>query len=184
MAQQQNTTKIIRSVNTSKHNFTPLSNQLIQNQSLSLEAKGLVAFIISLPETWIIYKCQVQSALKMNKSKFNRVWKEAVDAGYIKVIKERADKGRFNYHYIISDVLTEGGLTACGLSVGGLSDGGKPVSKEKIEGEKIYGENIELKKRDEEKTALSTVSTVSSFAEYFNQTSNLSRENVLEYLNN
>jgi hypothetical protein len=182
MATHQNTTKIIRSVNTSKHNFTPISNQLIQNQSVSLEAKGLIMFIISLPESWIIYKCQVQSALKMNKTKFNRVWKEAVDAGYIKVIKERADKGRFNYHYIISDVLTEGGLTAGGLSVGGYSDGGKAVAKEKKEEEIIYEEKIELKKREEEKTALSNIS---SFAEYFNQNPNsLSKESVLQYISN
>lgn len=182
MATHQNTTKIIRSVNTSKHNFTPISNQLIQSQSVSLEAKGLIMFIISLPETWIIYKCQVQAALKMNKTKFNRVWKEAVEAGYIKVIKERADKGRFNYHYIVSDVLTDNGLTAGGLSVGGYSDGGKPVSKEKKEEENINEEKIELKNKQEEKTALSTVS---SFADYFNKNPNtITQESILEYLNN
>nr|CAB5223228.1 hypothetical protein UFOVP385_13 [uncultured Caudovirales phage] len=177
MATHQNTTKIIRSVNTSKHNFTPISNQLIQNQSLSLEAKGLIMFIISLPETWIIYKCQVQSALKMNKTKFNRVWKESVEAGYIKVIKERADKGRFNYHYIISDVLTEGGLTAGGLSVGGYSDGGKAVAKEKKEVENIQEEKID----DINNSTSSTVSTVTTFADYFNNNPNSS---VLEYINN
>ena len=90
---QQNTTKIIRSVNSSKYNFTPISNSLIQNQTLSLEARGLVIFILSLPETWVIYKGQVQTALNMNKTKFNRVWKECIDAGYIKVIKERVDNG-------------------------------------------------------------------------------------------
>lgn len=135
MAQQQNTTKIIRSVNTSKHNFTPISNQLIQNVKLSLEARGLIMYIISLPEDWIIYKGQVQNALEMNKTKFNRIWKECIQFGYIQCIKERVDKGRFNYHYVISDILSDGGETA-----GGKSVGGKPVSKQKTQEEKIHQE--------------------------------------------
>jgi hypothetical protein len=169
---QQNTTKIIRSVNTSKHNFTPISNELIQNNKLTLEARALVMFIISLPESWIIYKCQVQKALNMNKTKFNRVWKECVIAGYIKVIKERAALGRFNYHYLITDRLTEGGLTAGGFSVGGES-----VSKEKKEEEKINKE-----KNIQEKISSIPGNSVTSFADIFN--SNLSQEDILNYIRN
>lgn len=169
---QQNTTKIVRSVNTSKHNFTPISNELIQNTKLTLEARALVMFIISLPESWIIYKQQVQRALNMNKTKFNRVWKECVIAGYIKVIKERAALGRFNYHYLITDRLTEGGLTA-----GGFSVGGEPVSKEKKEEEKIYQE-----KNIQEKINSIPGNSVSSFADIFN--SNISQEDILNYIRN
>ena len=172
MATQQNTTKIIRSVNTSKHNFTPISNELIQNTKLTLEARALVMFIISLPENWIIYKGQVQRALNMNRVKFNRVWKECVDYGYIKVIKERAALGRFNYHYLITDRLSDGGLTA-----GRLSAGGEPVSKEKKEEEKII-----LKKNIQEKINSIPGNSVSSFADIFN--SNISQEDVLNYLRN
>lgn len=177
MATQQNTTRIIRSVNSSKHNFTPLSNELLQNQNLSLEAKGLISFIISLPETWVIYKSQVQTALNMNKSKFNRVWKEAVDAGYIQMRKERVSNGRFNYHYMISDVLTGVGLTAGGFSVGGLSEGGKPVAIEKKEKENIYKE-----KNIQEKINSIPGNSSRSFADIFNN--NLSTEDVLNYINN
>jgi hypothetical protein len=169
---QQNTTKIVRSVNTSKHNFTPISNELIQNTKLTLEARALVMFIISLPENWIIYKGQVQRALNMNRVKFNRVWKECVDFGYIKVIKERIDKGRFHYHYLITDRLTDGGLTACRLSAGG-----EPVSKEKKEEEKIYQE-----KNIQEKNSSIPGNSVSSFADIFN--SNISKEDILNYLRN
>jgi hypothetical protein len=168
---QQNTTKIVRSVNTSKHNFTPISNELIQNTELTLEARALVMFIISLPETWIIYKGQVQRALNMNTTKFNRVWKECITAGYIRVIKERVDRGRFNYHYIITDRLSDSGLTA-----GGFPIGGEPVAKEKKEEEKIY-----LKKNIQEKINSIPGNSRSSFAEIFN--SNTSTEDVLNYIN-
>jgi hypothetical protein len=169
---QQNTTKIVRSVNTSKHNFTPISNELIQNTSLTLEARALVMFIISLPESWIIYKGQVQRALNMNRTKFNRVWKECVDFGYIKVIKERIDRGRFNYHYLITDRLSDGGLTA-----GGFSVGGEPVAKEKKEEEKINKE-----KNIQENRSSIPGNSRNSFAEIFN--SNTTSEDVLNYINN
>ena len=172
---QQNTTKIIRSVNSSKYNFTPISNSLIQNQTLSLEARGLVIFILSLPETWVIYKGQVQTALNMNKTKFNRVWKECIDAGYIQVIKERVDNGRFNYHYVITDSLSDGGFTAAGKSVAGESTGGKPGSKEKTQGEKIDQE-----KNIQEKNSSLQVTAVSSFAETYKD--NLSSENALKFI--
>jgi len=169
---QQNTTKIIRSVNSSKHNFTPISNELIQNTKLSLEARGLVMFIISLPENWVIYKIQVQKALNMNKSKFNRIWKECIDNGYIQVRKERIANGRFNYHYLISDTLTAGGFTA-----GGFSVGGKPVAKEKKQKEKIDEEN-----NIQENNNSIPGNSSRSFAEIFN--TNFSTEDVLNYINN
>ena len=172
MATQQNTTKIVRSVNTSKHNFTPISNELIQNTKLPLEARALVMFIISLPESWIIYKQQVQRALNMKRVKFNRVWKECVDSGYIKVIKERAALGRFNYHYLITDRLTDGGLSACRLSAGG-----EPVAKEKKEEEKINLEN-----NIQENNISIPGNSVSSFADIFNSIT--SKEDVLNYINN
>ncbi len=173
---QQNTTKIVRSVNTSKHNFTPISNELIQNTKLTLEARALVMFIISLPESWIIYKGQVQRALNMNKTKFNRVWKECVTAGYIKVMKERIALGRFNYHYLITDRLSDGGLAVGGLAVGGLSVGGEPVAKEKTQGEKI-----ELEKNLQESISSIPGYSRSSFVEIFN--SNITSLDALNYIN-
>ena len=168
---QQNTTKIVRSVNTSKHNFTPISNELIQNTKLTLEARALIMFIISLPETWIIYKEQVQRALNMNRTKFNRIWKEWVGFGYIKVIKERVERGRFNYHYVITDRLTAGGLTA-----GGFSVGGEPVAIEKKQEEKIYQE-----KNIQKKISSIPGNSRNSFADIFN--SNISSEDLINYIN-
>jgi hypothetical protein len=91
--------------------------------------------------------------------------------------KERVSNGRFNYHYIISDVLTGVGLTAGGFSVGGLSEGGKPVAIEKKEEEKIYKE-----KNIQENINSIPGNSSRSFADIFNN--NLSTEDVLKYINN
>ena len=108
----------------------------------------------------------------MNKSKFNRIWKECIDNGYIQVRKERIANGRFNYHYLISDTLTAGGFTA-----GGFSVGGKPVAKEKKQEEKIYQE-----KNIQEKNSSLPGNSTSSFADIFNL--NTSIQDILNYINN
>lgn len=148
---KQNSSKIIRSVNVTKNNFTPISNELLQNTKLSLEAKGLISFLVSLPNDWIIYKGQVQRALDMGDTKFDRVWKECVDAGYICVSKARTSEGRFIYDYTISDNR---------ITTVGKSTYGKPTTIQKTE-----EENKEEQKKYKQKSSSSTEAAVQTPAE-------------------
>lgn len=151
---EKNTTRIIRSVNTSKNNFTPISNTLLKNENLSLEARGLLAFIISLPETWIIWKGVIQKKLKLGRYHFDRVWKECSDAGYIKTKKYRTSKGNFAYHYEITDNLSVVDSTDAQLSDSGLFIVGKPNTIEKKDEEKKDVENIDLLNKEAAKPRL------------------------------
>jgi hypothetical protein len=132
-----NTTQIIRSAKSSKYNFTPISNELFRNESISLDTVGLVCYLVHLPENWIIYKEQVQKTMSkrgIGTDKFNRIWKEAKDNGYIIQKKFRTDKGTYDYQYVISDIvlsthgLSTHGSSTHGLSTGGSSTVGKPTS--------------------------------------------------------
>jgi len=172
----QNTSKIIRSVNSSKFNFTPISNELLKSTKISLEAKGLLCFILSLPENWIIYKQQVQKSLDMARFKFDRIWKECADNGYILTHKFRDGDGKFSYYYEVTDVVS----TIVGKTGIGKTDIGKPNTiikkeEEKKEEEKkdsnsIVANSIEAKK----------VNTNTLFSELFYSNPNIS---VIEYLN-
>jgi len=127
-----NKTQIIRSANSSKNNFTPISNELFTNENISLNTVGLVCYLVHLPFDWIIYKEQVQKTMKkrgIGTDKFNKIWKEAKDNGYVIQNKFRTDKGTFDYQYVISDiVLSTHGSSTYGLSKGGSTTGGKPTS--------------------------------------------------------
>ncbi len=142
-----NTSKIIRSANSSKYNFTPISNELFTNESISLDTVDLVCYLIHLPETWVIYKKQVETVMDkrgIKRDKFNRIWKEAKDAGYIIQNKFRTKAGTYDYHYVVSDnILTTGTLSTRGSSTGGLSTCGKPTPITKnIEEKNIEEKNI------------------------------------------
>jgi hypothetical protein len=162
-----NTTKIIRTHRFSKSKLTFISNSLLQNPKVSLEVKGLVSFILSLPEDWIIYKGQVQRALEMGDTKFDRIWKEAIDAGFIKVNKSR-DKGKFIYHYEVSD---------SELTAGGKPTYGKPTTKQSIQ-----VQSVDQQRSTKQSVSNYQESTSKSFAEIFNN--NFSSENALKYINN
>ena len=142
-----NTSKIIRSANSSKYNFTPISNELFTNESISLETVALVCYLIHLPETWVIYKKHIEKVMDgrgCGGTKFRRIWKEAKDAGYIIQKKFRTKSGTYDYHYVVSDnILTTGTLSTRGSSTGGLSTCGKhtPITKN-IEAKNIEEKNI------------------------------------------
>ena len=101
----QNKSLIIRSAKSGKHNFTPICNELLQTNTLSLEAKGLISYILSLPENWTILKEVIRDKTGLGKTKFERVWKECKEAGYIVSHKIKNEKNQFTgWYHEVSDV--------------------------------------------------------------------------------
>jgi len=79
-----NKTRIIRSVESTPQNYTPLSNNLLQNKHLSLDTRGLLCYLISLPSTWVVYKHNIRQELGFGRKKMDRIWSEAKKGGYLK----------------------------------------------------------------------------------------------------
>lgn len=136
-----NKTKIIRSVDSTPNHFTPLSNKLLQDMRLSLDTRGLLAFIISLPADWIIYKENIQKQLGFGRKRMDRIWSEAKRYGYLQSKKFREPNGTWNYEYTISDVP----LSTVPLSNDGLSNDGKGYTKQSnhLENKEIQNKDIE-----------------------------------------
>ena len=118
-----NRTQIIRSVESTPHNYTPLSNKLLQNNHLSLDTRGLLCYLISLPKDWVVYKENIQIQLGFGRKRMDRIWSEAKSGGYLKSEKFREKNGTWNYIYTISDVpLSTVPLTTVGSSTVGKGD--------------------------------------------------------------
>ena len=130
-----NKTRIIRSVEATPHNYTPLSNQLLQNNHLSLDTRGLLSYLVSLPTDWIVYKQNIQKQFGFGRKKMDRMWSEAKEFGYLQSEKFRENDGTWNYIYTISDVP----LSTVPLSNVGSSNVGK--------GDTIQSKNKQSKNR-------------------------------------
>lgn len=63
-------------------NFTILSNEFLRDENLSLKAKGLLAYILSLPDDWKIYFEEIEKHHKDGKASLRTAWKDLEVNGY------------------------------------------------------------------------------------------------------
>ena len=64
-------------------NYTVISNHVLQNNNLSLKAKGLYAFMWSLPDTWDYSVSGLTTVLKEGRDAINEALKELEREGYL-----------------------------------------------------------------------------------------------------
>jgi hypothetical protein len=75
--------------------FTTISNEIIRDRTLSLQAKGLFLTLASLPESWIVNKTQLHNFSCDGKYATGKAFEELVAAGYIKKGDTVYEKGKF-----------------------------------------------------------------------------------------
>ena len=81
--------------------FTIMSNYHLRDRNLSLKAKGLLSFMLSLPEDWDYSLAGLCAICKESRDAIRNVLKELQYHKYLKIEKVRGDKGYFEYNYVI-----------------------------------------------------------------------------------
>ncbi|MEG1097181.1 MAG: DUF6017 domain-containing protein, partial [Clostridiales bacterium] len=85
-----------------KDNYTVMSNQHLQDKSLSLKAKGLLSLMLSLPETWEYTLQGLAAICKDGISSVTSAIQELEEAGYLVRQRTRTISGRLgNIEYFI-----------------------------------------------------------------------------------
>lgn len=74
--------------------FTIVRRATLQDERLSLEAVGLLAYLLSLPNDWQIKTTHLQKRFNIGAHKLARVLKELREAGYMALVPTRADAGK------------------------------------------------------------------------------------------
>ena len=82
-------------------NYTIMSNYHLRDKKLSLKAKVLLSFMLSLPEDWDYSLNGLCSLCKESEVTIKSTLKELKDNEYLVIEKVRGDKGYFEYNYII-----------------------------------------------------------------------------------
>jgi len=82
-------------------NYTTMSNYHLRDNELSLKAKGLLSQILSLPDEWTYTIAGLVKINKESEGAIKSILKELKDFGYLEIIKERTDKGTYEYVYNI-----------------------------------------------------------------------------------
>lgn len=85
-------------------NYTVMSNHHLRNKSLSFKAKGLLSYMLSLPDDWDYSIEGLCKAGKNARSSVKTALNELKENGYLKIEKIMPNKsinGRIDYEYII-----------------------------------------------------------------------------------
>lgn len=82
-------------------NYTVMSNYHLRDKQISLKAKGLLSFMLSLPEDWDYSLDGLEKVCKEGKDSIRTALKELKEYGYLEIKKKQNEKGIFEYEYII-----------------------------------------------------------------------------------
>ena len=84
--------------------YTVMSNYHLRDRKLSYKAKGLLSFMLSLPEDWDYSLAGLCAISKESRDGIRSILKELQEHHYVEIEKVRGDKGYFEYNYLIYEV--------------------------------------------------------------------------------
>jgi uncharacterized phage protein (TIGR02220 family) len=125
-----------------KENFTVINNDILQNSKLSWAAKGMLVYLLHLPDGWQINVADLSNRSKNGRDGTAGIIKELMNAGYISRVKIKNEKAQFKgYDYTVNDEPVNGkavnGKAVNGLSVDGSSVNGKAVTSKDYQEEEL-----------------------------------------------
>lgn len=90
----------------SSENFMIMQRDPLQRADLTMKAKGLLAYLMTLPQDWVIYRTELVAHFKDGKDGVFSALNELIEAGYIVREQQRGAHGKFSkVNYIASDTL-------------------------------------------------------------------------------
>ena len=82
-------------------NYTVMSNYHLRDKSLSLKAKGLLSYMLSLPEDWDYSINGLVAICKEGVKSIKSTLSELQRCGYLIIDKKQNEIGQFEYEYLI-----------------------------------------------------------------------------------
>jgi site-specific DNA recombinase len=89
-----------------RDNFTIVPNAMFLDERLSVEAKGVLGFLLSRPHKWQVRLDHIGRTLRVGRKKLQRIFRELISAGYVTREQQRIlDGHRFGeMDYVVRDV--------------------------------------------------------------------------------
>ncbi|MGE6317899.1 hypothetical protein ACQKC1_19265 [Shewanella baltica] len=131
-------------------NFTIMPNSTIRDPRLSIDALGLLLRLVSLPPNWEVHPEKVQEESKIGDSRWRRISKELIDAGYLTRSKERQENGRWDWIFTVyqESQIPEVKQNHNNASTRGFSSNGSSTLGTTAHGAAARGKSTDIKKKD------------------------------------
>lgn len=92
---------MIHRTDKTQNNFTQIDNNLINDNSISCGAKGVLFYLLSKENSWQFYELDITNHFNDTLASIRKHIKELTNAKYITRIKTKDVKGKFIYIYNI-----------------------------------------------------------------------------------
>lgn len=86
-------TKFIRTKK--ERNYTTLDNTFIRDTTLSWKAKGVMTYLLSLPDDWVVYLSEIQKHASDGRDSLRTAVAELLEKGYLVRVQNRTGEGKF-----------------------------------------------------------------------------------------
>jgi hypothetical protein len=138
-------------------NFTVVNNKVLQNKEMSWAAKGMLVYLLHLPDGWQINVADLWSRSKNGRDSTAAIMKELIDTGYVTRSKSKGERNLFKgYDYTVSDEPTVNGFPVDGKPVFGDSVFWKPETSKDYSNQELF-EQRTINNKQLVETSLSTV---------------------------
>lgn len=91
--------RIKRALHDKEHPYVMITRSLLQSKDISLEAKGLLVFLLAQRSDWDIALSKLAKYVGTGRDRVQRIINELIEKGYCKRIDCRDAKGKFMYFY-------------------------------------------------------------------------------------
>lgn len=112
-------------------NYTVMSNYHLRDKNLSYKAKGLLSFMLSLPEDWDYSMKGLVAVSKENIKAIRTILNELKEHGYIEIKQCREQNGYYKYEYIIREIPED------------IMDAASDINTDAQKGDTVVGESVE-----------------------------------------
>ena len=88
-----------------RKNYTVVRNEVIRDERLSWKAKGLLVYLLSLPDDWELHPKEIQWHGKDGRDSVYSGIRELIDCGYMIREQFRREDGKFReFAYVVHEV--------------------------------------------------------------------------------
>lgn len=86
------------------NNFTTIPNAIIEDKTLSPEARWTLIYLLSKPKDWVVRVTDIRNFSGFGRDKSYQMLRELCEAGYIEKVQQRQEDGSFGeIEYLVKD---------------------------------------------------------------------------------
>ena len=139
-------------IRSTKGNFHKISRALSQDENLSIQAVGLMTYLLSKPTNWEAQISDIQRRYKLGREACRSVIRELEKAGYLERIEVGKD-GRFVYQIVVHETPLPPNKRSKTASktpraVDGSPVNGSPVNGSPVDGRTVDGSPVSIHEKE------------------------------------